>query len=344
MVSIFNLVQEYRSHYKRFGKRRKGMAMPIDYANLAPMYRDVRRAYEAGQEVTEAGPQTAFATTTERIDPLTLSPAEIQSYFERQTQPPEWEEYTDIDDAPEQDYDLGRLTIKRQYSDDVKIANAYQNGTPEFMALHQEAAATMQARMAKLNMERDRVEMAFRQINRNPNFARNERRQGKINFYRSNPVWKIPRVEYPEEPQMPRRGKPLAVSSLDDMAERAVEMARAQESLLPFVGTKKEDIVRAVKRAADMGGWKDLNPATKEALLATLDVKLKNTGETRKAWDEDAEEQVRSYVGVPARKPIPIPETATTKKPIGYPDAVWNPQFGMWTVIKKGKIIGLKEE
>ena len=282
--------------------------------------------------------------TSQQIPPGAVMPSDIaeatesrQAELERATRIPEWTEFTDIDDLPEQDYNLGRLTIKRQYTDDVKIANQYDPGSPEYTTFHQEAAATMNARMGKLNVERDRAEMAFRQTNQDPNLGREEKSRMKTDFYGRNPVWKPPRVEYPEEPKplkIPSRGKPSAPSRLDDMADRATELAVGLESPLPFRGTSKVDILKAVKRAADMAGWGDLNEATKEALLETLDMKMKNTRETRGNWDEETLNAIREYIG--------LSKGGHPSKPAEYPDAEWSEEHQMWTVVRNGRLKGIQ--
>lgn len=104
----------------------------------------------------------------------------------------------DIENLPQQDYELGRLTIKRQYSDDVKIADAYQQGSPQYMALHDEARMVMQSRLSKLQMNLDRAEMAFKQVRQDPNLSPDEQFIGKTKFYEANPVWETPRPKYPK--------------------------------------------------------------------------------------------------------------------------------------------------
>jgi hypothetical protein len=178
-----------------------------DYANI---YRHTLRASDptTGQKVSGTlDPNKRYNLDFMSIPVREPTPEQFQMAQQEQMrtemlqaqQPemPEWTEFTSIDDMPEQDYELGRLTIKRQYTDDMKIANQYQPGSPEYMTFAQEAAATMQSRMAKLNADRDKSKMAFRQINLNPNLSRDEKLLGKQNYYSDNPVWEAPRVEYP---------------------------------------------------------------------------------------------------------------------------------------------------
>ena len=303
---------------------------------MAPIYRHGLRVTEPVAEgppapvegVLDPQKRYDFDFTSEMVDPSTLTPEEIQDVFGE----------ADIEDIPEQDYNLGRITTIRQFTDDMKIANEYKAIDPEsYGILAQEAAATMQSRMMKLNMKRDKAEAAFLRIDQDVNSGYTEKQQFKTSYYDKNPIWKTPKVEY-QRPKILSRGKPLAVSSVEDMAQRATDMAVTQESWKPFVGTSKKNIIKAVQRAADMAGWGDLNPATREALMATLDVKMKNTGETKETWDEDAENQIRNYIGLQTIAPV---------KPqwlIDYPDAVWNPQLKVWTVFKGGKLVALSEE
>lgn len=292
----------------------------------------------------------------------------------------------DIEDLPQQDYELGRLTIKRQFTDDMKIANGYRDIDPQtYEGLAAEAGMTMQSRLAKLQMNLDRTEMAFKQIRQNPNFSPGEQFEGKTKFYDANPVWKTPRIRRPATPEMveERRGAPLAVSSITDMAKRAVDVIREAETWYGR-NPSREEVISRLKESADIGGWRDRNPATKDALLAALDAELKVTEEVEDTWDEEMKNEIAEYIGMPPTEPIirPIigregeilrgeqvpeeyrrlgvteyrPPTRETErreitapetlpaKPLGYPDAVWSEQYKMWTIFKNGRLIGLQEE
>jgi hypothetical protein len=49
--------------------------------------------------------------------------------------------------------------------------------------------------------------------------------------------------------------------------------------------------------------------------------------------------------GIPdERKPAATPAATIPPKPAEYPDAVWNEQHQMWTVVKNGKLIGLRNK
>lgn len=176
----------------------------IDRSQLAPIYRNVRKAYDptTGQQVTEAGQGSVFQTAQEQVDPYTMSEQQIQDWISGQTPEPQWDEFTDIDAVPELQYNMGKMTIKRQYSDDVRIADMYPPGSPQYITLHQEASATMLARMAELNAQRDKIKNGMQQLNRNYNLTRDQRREGKMQYLEANPVYEPPKVQDPYQAMM----------------------------------------------------------------------------------------------------------------------------------------------
>lgn len=58
-------------------------------------------------------------------------------------------------------------------------------------------------------------------------------------------------------------------------------------------------------------------------------------------WRRGEKQAVSIPTEVSVSPPTPVP-AVPPPKPLGYPDAIWNPQYGMWTIIEKGKIVGLR--
>lgn len=99
------------------------------------------------------------------------------------------------ENMPQQDFELGRLTIKRQFTDDMKIANGFKDIDPEtYSGLAAEARMTLQSRLNKLQVNLDRSEMQFKQIRQNPNYDANEQAQLMQQYYAANPVWSPPDI------------------------------------------------------------------------------------------------------------------------------------------------------
>ena len=102
----------------------------------------------------------------------------------------------------------------------------------------------------------------------------------------------------PRIPDVEERGRPLAESSMKGIAENAAKMAEAKADLPWSRIAPREDVINALKKAVDVGGWRDLNPATKDALMERLDLLMKNMPNAKIRWDEAAKNEIKEYIGV----------------------------------------------
>jgi hypothetical protein len=315
--------------------------------------------------------------------------------------PEEWRSgHGNIEDLPEQDYELGRLTIKRQYSDDVKIADGYQPGSPQYIALHEEARMSMQSRLAKLQMDYDRANMQFKNIRQNPNLDPDEQFMMKSQYYESNPVWKPERIGYPkstairdiytagrvqsalgqlatdEETIYDRESAEAAAARLlgIDYAQNyqeAVDIINQREAIdfnplpLPFQPTEApllrgEQVPEEYRRM----GITEYRPSTMEDYESIAGerpiitparkggrptpeqiAEYQRLGGGQTAEGRRYRNEIMESLEPPMKAPMPAAQPAALPpKPIGYPDAVWNEQARMWTIIKNGRLIGLSEE
>ena len=186
-----------------------------NYANMAPIYKHSLRATEpvTGAEVPgtlDPSKRYNLEFTSEMLKsptPEQYQEATIQDQPQPQPKMPEWEGYggqTDIDYLPDDDYELGRVTSKRQFLDDMKLANELMPGSPEYLAFAEEAQMSFRARNAKMNLEREKTENAFRQIRQDPKFTAQEKRAAKVQYYDANPIWEAKKVQYPKAKETSR--------------------------------------------------------------------------------------------------------------------------------------------
>lgn len=185
----------------------------IDLSRLAPLYRHDINQIKVTDPLT-GQPLEGVLDPNRRVniqfpqgqlvDPSTLRPQEIQGAIQQASEEPPWQEFggqTDIIDLPDEDYNLARISSKRQFLDDMKLANELMPGSPEYLAFAEEAQATFRARNAKINMEREKSEMKFKEIRQNPNLDPQEKRQMMVQYYSANPIYKAPQIQEPAIPK-----------------------------------------------------------------------------------------------------------------------------------------------
>jgi hypothetical protein len=199
----------------------------IDLSRLAPLYRHDINQIKVTDPLT-GQPLEGVLEPNKRVnmkfpkgqlvDPSTVPMQEIQGAIQQASEQPPWQEFggqTDIIDLPDEDYNLARISSKRQFLDDMKLANELMPGSPEYLAFAEEAQATFRARNAKINMEREKSEMKFKEIRQNPNLDPQEKERMMVRYYSANPIYKAPPIQ---EPAIPEPEKPItAKQQLDDI-------------------------------------------------------------------------------------------------------------------------------
>jgi len=317
---------------------------------------------ETGKIVYSETPLTGFAHTPQPREAEGYAPVseeqamrhkaalkqglEAQGYKEHWMGEPGQEEFLgyvrpqadEMDAIIKQDYELGHLTILRQYTDDMKIARFYKNADPlMYESLARDAETRKVLGLAEIQANLDKSKRMFKQIDQDRRLSLEEGFKAKMGYYQKNPGFTMPQSERTKRPEMPAmekpetRGTPLAVSSIQDMVTRAVTWVKKGESRFGF-NPSREDVIKRLKESADVGGWKDRNQATKEAILAGLNVQLKDTEEVEDTWDEAMKSEIAGYIGVGQVSQSPYKE---------YPDAFQ--EEGIWKVIRNGKKFRIEE-
>ncbi len=279
---------------------------------------DYAQMYRHGLRVSEKVPGIeAYRAAPEVLDPekrysfdFTSVPVEGQRIA--QPQMPQWREFTTTNDRAEYDYKTGQLSAQNEYLEEMKaiepLKGFSEQPSDQYTMLSQMAAQKLMAKNAEMNSGKQKWENTKRRLRSDPRWGTGEIRQAESDWYSKNPIFETEEINIPaagvafqrppKQLKPPSRGRPLAVSRIVSMADRAIDKVVSLESWWPGVGTSKENLIKAVLNEADIAGWKDLNQATKEALFAALDAKMKKKGETKDVWDDDAIVQIREYIGL----------------------------------------------
>ena len=199
---------------------------------------------------------------------------------------PEWQESTDVDDVVESGYESGRISIRRQYLDDMKIANSLPMGSQEQQVFAQEAAATMQARMAELNMNRNSAKQMFRQINQRQELTPKEKMELKTGYYEKNPIWRTPKIDYPSTQDIQNAGEipPVQVQKVlgqlatdPQIADMQLALTVAASKLGYDFATKYPQAVEIINERAKTGFLEPL-PITPSLMTPEAETEPEATG------------------------------------------------------------------
>jgi hypothetical protein len=105
----------------------------------------------------------------------------------------------------------------------------------------------------------------------------------------------------------------------------------------------KENLLKAWGQFQELTGYDSLPETQKRQLKIQWDAKILNRDIKAAKGPLDRRGE---YEWDPAAEAAPAAETGTqqvqTEKPAGYPDAVWNEEFKMWTVVRGGRLKGIE--
>jgi hypothetical protein len=197
----------------------------------------------------------------------------------------------------------------------MKNAEGFKAISPDtYTALADEARMTMQSRLLRLEQNKSRAEMNFKQITHNPNLSKAEQYEAMSKYYDANPVF---------EPAQVR----AAVAKTPLQILREETQREALGTIEPLFG--EEPAIRPIISAE--GEEITAPPETKPSVLPTeeqiAEYRRLGGSETMegRAYRREFMESIRKRA---AAKP---------PRPVGYPDAVWDSQKQTWFIIRNGK-------
>lgn len=195
-----------------------------------------------------------------------------------------WQHRYNINSMPDKYYKVGRVSIQRQFIEDMNRVRGLPDNSIEKQVLSSEAAANFQMRMSELNMQKVKAKSAFRQINLDPKFSREEKVAAKESFLKNNPVWKQANVGRPSitayrEPKG-RFSEGYVQRTLGSLAtdyelDRDKAIAYAAERL-------GIDFEEKYPEAMDIIERRDLNPMFEPIGLEEIGTPRESTGGLRK--------------------------------------------------------------
>ena len=160
----------------------------------------------------------------------------------------------------------------------------------------------------------------------------------------------------PEKPTFPRQyvethlGKIATGDFPKDIAEENIsDREKALKTAERVFNTDPNNLMPEVKAKIDEAYPKEQEQPQGENIFSKIGKALGAAASSPKEWLTDPQFQrkaqglpLQSEEGQQQRPKQQVQQIPTTPKPQGYPDAVWNPEHGLWTIIKNGKLVGLK--
>jgi len=334
-----------------------------DYANMftnIPLYQHEMRTLDpvTGEPVAgvlDPEKRYTFQFSSEQIPPSQVTPQQLQEAMEREDfsrkEPvfPVMEGDIDVADRAEYDYKTGTLAAQNEYLEDMKIADQLQPESEQHKVLSAMATAKFQSQMADFETKKRKWENVHRYLLQNPQYDERMIRDLGEDYYQRNPIFEARRTKMPEakRPLFPEARVQSVLGELatniDDIYDMPSAVSFAASKLGKDFATNYPEAVKIIAERARTDFAEPLPIAPELAETSAPAPAPAPAPKKRTLWQRmfgggepaPAEEPV-------ARPPISSVPVVPTQKPVGYPDAVWNPQYNMWTVIKNGKIVGLQ--
>jgi hypothetical protein len=255
--------------------------------------------------------------------------------------------YYSINVLPDQELKIAMAAIENEYQINNHKAIQTSTNTAQVDTFLQNAKMLHDMKVQEAVMKYKRMKLMFTKYDQDNTLSQEDSLKAKIAFKKSNPIFDVPEdiINQQKPTFIPQYiethlGKIATGDFPKDIAEENIsDREKALKTAERVFNTDPNHLMPEVLQEINNNYPKEQEKPQGENIFSKIGKALSQAIQHPKDWFTDDEFMKKAQGQQETKQSEQIQQTP---KPKGYPDAVFNKQYGMWTVIKNGKLVGLK--
>jgi hypothetical protein len=259
-----------------------------------------------------------------------------------------------ITQLPDQQLKLQMAAIENEYVMATHKAKQTTDDVEQIKTMYGNAKMLHDMKIQEAVTKYQRTQLMFRKYQGDNTLSRENAFDAKMKYIQSNPIFEMPdsmltaqpKPEFSQEYKDIHIGRISDIDLPKDIADDTGlnDRQKAEKAATRWFGKDFDKKVPELQKIIDEQWPQEKEQQKGENIFSQIGKALSQTAQHPIDWltDPNFQRKAQGIDQTEQQTNQQVQQTPTTLKPKGYPEAVWSKEYGMWTVIRKGKIVGLK--